>query len=115
MIKVHVKRRASGDIELITIDGHAGFADPGQDIVCAAVSGISFGTINAIDMLLGVELPVEQGENGFLRCSSPVYQPEVQEKVQLLLDGMIASLQSVAIEYGKFIKIHDQKSTRRWM
>ncbi|RXT14730.1 ribosomal-processing cysteine protease Prp [Ammoniphilus sp. CFH 90114] len=115
MIKVHVKRRTSGDIELITIDGHAGYADPGQDIVCAAVSGISFGAINAVDMLLGVKLPVEQGENGFLRCTLPVQQPGVQEKVQLLLDGMVASLQSVAIEYGKFVKVYDQLPTRRWM
>ncbi|WP_134700032.1 ribosomal-processing cysteine protease Prp [Ammoniphilus sp. YIM 78166] len=115
MIKVHVKRRASGDIESFTIDGHAGFADPGHDIVCAAVSGISFGTINAIDMLLGVQLPVQQGESGFLRCSVPDRIPVGQEKVQLLLDGMVASLQSVAIEYGKFVRIHDQKPTRRWM
>lgn len=114
MIKVNVKRRASGDIESITIDGHAGFANPGEDIVCSAVSGISFGMINAVDMLLGVELQVEQGESGFLRCTVPSLKQEVHEKVQLLLDGMIASLQSVAIEYGKFVKVNDTKPTRRW-
>ena len=69
MIKVQVKRKTAGDIESVTIHGHAGYADPGQDIVCAAVSGISFGAINGIDRLLGVELPTEQGKNGFLRCT----------------------------------------------
>lgn len=114
MIKVHVKRRATGDIESIVIDGHAGYADPGKDIVCAAVSGISFGMINAIDMLLGVELPCEQGESGYLRCTVPALPPQVHEEVQLLLDGMVASLQSVAIEYGKFVRVQDNKVTRRW-
>ncbi len=115
MIKVQVKRRASGDIEMITIDGHAGYADPGQDIVCAAVSGISLGSINAIVTLLEVELPVEQGESGFLRCVVPGYPTAIHEKVQLLLDSMVASLQSVAIEYGKYLKVNDSKVNRRWI
>lgn len=112
---MQVKRNTTGDIESITISGHAGFANPGEDIVCAAVSGISFGMINSIDMLLGVELPAEQGKDGFLRCTVPSLESAVHEKVQLLLDGMVASLQSVAIEYGKFVKVDDPKVTRRWM
>jgi len=115
MIKVKIKRKTTGDIESVTISGHAGFADPGQDIVCAAVSGISFGAINAIERLLGVELPAEQGQDGFLRCTVPQLEPDVHEKTQLLLDGMVASLQSVALEYGKFVKVDDFKANRRWI
>ncbi|MDR1979981.1 MAG: ribosomal-processing cysteine protease Prp [Synergistaceae bacterium] len=37
MIEVAVKRSASGGFS-ITATGHSGYADPGSDIVCAAVS-----------------------------------------------------------------------------
>ena len=42
MIKVELKDN------LITIKGHAGYADKGKDIVCASVSSIVITTINAI-------------------------------------------------------------------
>ena len=116
MIIVQVKRAtSSNDIESITIDGHAGYADPGYDIVCAAVSGISLGMMNAVEMLLGVKLPVSLGESGFLHCEIPKLEQEKHERVQLMLDAMIASLQSVAIEYSKFIKVRDINANRRWI
>ena len=31
------------------MQGHAGYAEPGQDIVCAAVSALVINTINAIE------------------------------------------------------------------
>ncbi|RKD23905.1 hypothetical protein BEP19_05620 [Ammoniphilus oxalaticus] len=115
MIKAQVRRTDAGDVESFTIVGHAGYAERGQDIVCAAVSGISFGAINAIHSLLDVELGVEQGKDGYLRCLVPHFEDvETHQRVQLLLDGMIASLQSVAFEYGQFVSINDQNNTRRW-
>lgn len=104
-----MKRRAAGDIESVTIDGHAGYADPGFDIVCAAVSGISIGLLNAMEKLLEVEPAVEQGESGFLRCTFPDnLEEDVQEKLQLLAEAMIISLQSVAAEYGKYVRVLDK-------
>ncbi|HJV44299.1 MAG TPA: ribosomal-processing cysteine protease Prp [Bacillota bacterium] len=115
MITIVVKRQPSGDVQSITIDGHAGFDDPGKDIVCAAVSGISFGMLNAVDRLLGVELPVQQGDSGFLHWELPELESEKHQRIQLLMDAMVASLRSVAIEYGKFVKVHDTKVNRRWI
>lgn len=109
MIKVQVKRHPSGDIEGFTIDGHAGYANPGEDIVCAAVSGISFGMINAVEMLLDVTLPAKQNDGGYLHCTVPELSADKQEKLQLLLEGMICSLRSVAMEYGDFVKVNDSK------
>ena len=115
MITIVVKRHPTGDVQSITIDGHAGYDDPGKDIVCAAVSGISLGLLNAVDMLLDEKLPVQQGDSGFLHLELPMLESQKQERVQLLMDAMIASLRSVAIEYGKFVKVHDTKVNRRWM
>jgi uncharacterized protein len=115
MITVAVKRQPTGDVQSITIDGHARYDDPGKDIVCAAVSGISLGLLNAVDMLLGIDLSVQQGDNGYLHWEIPMLEREKYRHLQLLMDGMIASLRSVAIEYGKFVKVHDIEANRRWM
>ena len=115
MITVQVKRKTSGDVKSVTIDGHAGYGVQGEDIVCAAVSGITLGMLNAIELLLGVKLPVQQGDSGFLHCELPELEGIKQERIQLITDVMVASLQSVATEYGTFIKVHDAKVNRRWM
>jgi len=107
MINVTITRSHDGLIESFTMSGHAEFAEYGQDIVCAAASAVSFGTVNAIEALTGVVPEIEQGgEGGFLRCVVPKeLQKEIDEKVQLLLEGMIVSLETIERDYGQYIKI----------
>lgn len=108
MITVQVKRREDDSVAEIKIRGHAYAGEPGHDLVCAAVSAISLGGINSIELLLSVQLPVKQGQSGFLHIQVPDhYEPELNKKVQLLLEGMIASLYSVAISHNKYVRIVD--------
>jgi uncharacterized protein YsxB (DUF464 family) len=91
------------------MDGHAEFAEYGQDIVCAGASAVSFGAINAIMALTQVEPVIKQSKSGMLECIIPKSLPEDQDhKVQLLLQGMIVSLQTIEQEYGEYIKINFQ-------
>jgi uncharacterized protein YsxB (DUF464 family) len=106
MIQVTINRLESGLIHEFTLNGHAQFAKRGEDLVCAGVSAVSFGTVNAIEALTGFEPKVEQGNGGFLRCQIPSDLPEeTQKKVQLLLEGMIVSLKTIENDYAKHIKI----------
>ena len=50
MIEIEIIRKGDRIISL-TSKGHAGYADYGQDIVCAGTSAIIFGLFNAIDMV----------------------------------------------------------------
>ncbi|RFU65857.1 ribosomal-processing cysteine protease Prp [Peribacillus glennii] len=107
MIKVTIDYDSPERIHSFTLSGHADFAKKGSDIVCAGVSAVSFGAVNSIISLTGVPLEIEQGgEGGYLRCVIPdETSQDTQEKVQLLLDGMLISLQTIEREYGKYIKI----------
>ncbi|MGG0716332.1 ribosomal-processing cysteine protease Prp [Robertmurraya massiliosenegalensis] len=110
MIQTTIYRTESGRVQSFTISGHALFANNGNDIVCAGASAVTFGAVNSIIALTGVEPEIEQGESGFLRCVIPDNLPEdVQEKIQLLLEGMIVSLQTIERDYGKYIKITFKK------
>jgi uncharacterized protein len=107
MIKVHINRANNGHIQSFEISGHANYAEKGQDIVCAGVSAVSFGTLNSIMKLTNVKPIITQGESGFLRCELPnTIDEAAQEKIQLLLEAMVISLQSIEEEYGKYMKIH---------
>lgn len=111
MIRTTIYRTESGRIKSFTISGHALFAQHGNDIVCAGVSAVSFGAINAVMALTGVEPEIEQGADGFLRCVIPDNLDEAtQEKVQLLLQGMVVSLETIEKDYGKYIKITFKKA-----
>jgi uncharacterized protein YsxB (DUF464 family) len=106
MITITITRSQNSLIESFTVSGHAGFADSGQDIVCAGVSAVSIGTVNAVELLTGIELQVDLREDGFLHCDVPTLADNVtMEKVQLLLEGMLVSLQTIKVEYKKYIKI----------
>jgi uncharacterized protein YsxB (DUF464 family) len=112
VIRVNIQRDdTDGSIQEFTLSGHAEFAESGKDLVCAAVSGISFGAINAIDALLNIQLTIKTNEkDGFLHCTVPrSLETAVYEKVQLLLEGMIVALQSIASEYGAYITINDRR------
>ncbi|CAI8974805.1 putative ribosomal protein [Brevibacillus sp. IT-7CA2] len=111
MIEVIVSRAQHG-IHEISISGHANAGAYGADIVCSAVSGISFGILNAIQPLTGItpEVDVAQEGGGFLKWSlSSSDDGATLEKQQLLAESMVISLLSVEANYGKYVKVSDDK------
>jgi uncharacterized protein YsxB (DUF464 family) len=107
MIKVEIERTKEGKIRAFTMKGHANFAERGQDIVCAGASAVSFGIVNAIEALTKIRPYITQGEEGgYLRCELPEMEDAATaEKVQLLLEAMLVSLQTIERDYGKYIRI----------
>lgn len=80
--------------------GHAGYAGKGKpDILCAAISALTIGTINSLEQLAGEKLAVIQEESaGFLKCD---FEETLQEKSCFLLDAMVFSLENLSREYGR--------------
>lgn len=111
MIQVKVTRKKDYPslIDSIEISGHAESGPYGYDLVCAGVSAVSIGMVNAVLTLSETDIKVEQGgEGGYLKVdlqSLPINKE--MEKAQLLLEGMLISLQSIEMEYGKFIRIEE--------
>jgi len=113
MIRIRIER--SSEDRLITacyVDGHAGYADHGKDIVCAGVSAVTIGTVNAVEALLGLELPY-RAESGLLHFTVPSLEGPIRDKVQLLLESMIVMLNSIRESYSSFVSIQEIKTRRR--
>lgn len=88
------------------MSGHADFADHGKDLVCAGASAVSFGAVNAIMALTGIEPEIEQADSGFLKIGFPNdLDKQTDEQVQLLVRAMVISLETIEHDYADFIKI----------
>lgn len=105
---IHVSMfRSQGDITGFEISGHAESGPYGHDLVCAAVSAVSFGAVNAVVNLCGFEPDVEQGGvGGYLKITLPggLNEP-IHSKAQTLLEGMQVSLETIEQDYGQYINI----------
>ncbi|KAB2495642.1 ribosomal-processing cysteine protease Prp [Priestia endophytica] len=110
MVKVVLSRNEAGHITSFEISGHADFAEHGKDLVCAAVTAVSFGTVNAIISLCDTMPGLEQGEDGgYFNCLIPEdLEEDVARNVQLLLEGMVVSLETIERDYGQYINIVSQ-------
>lgn len=106
MIIVKIARKHN-QITAFELSGHAESGPYGYDLVCAGVSAVSFGAVNAILALCEIDLDIEQAdEGGYLRVALPnSIDSALHKQVQLLLEGMLISLQTIEQEYNQFIKI----------
>lgn len=107
MIHIQFDRNEDGTIQAFTMTGHADAGPHGQDLVCAGASAVSFGTVNAIAAICDTELIVEMKDDvGFLRCRIPEkLDHETYKNIQLLLEGMLVSMQTMEEQYRQFIQI----------
>jgi uncharacterized protein YsxB (DUF464 family) len=86
------------------IEDHAGYADQGEDIVCAAISTLVINTINSIEAFTGTVPIVETDEkSGYIHCS---FEESITNEAALLLDSMILGLSQIKEQYGtKYIDV----------
>lgn len=82
--------------------GHVGYADAGEDIVCAAVSVLLINTLNAIETFTDDAFDGKQ-EDGYLEF---YFTETVSEDTKLLMDTLMLGIQSIHQQYGnEYIKI----------
>ncbi|WP_407269593.1 ribosomal-processing cysteine protease Prp [Radiobacillus sp. PE A8.2] len=110
MIKVTIYRK-DDTIYAFELSGHAESVSEGEDLVCAGVSAVTFGTVNAIEKLCEFEPSVEMAgkEGGYLRMELPEHLTDtILEKTQLLLEGMLVSLETINLDYGQYMTISNK-------
>ena len=80
-------------------DGHAGYADAGEDIVCAGISTLVINTINSIEILTATQILADADEvDGTIHVNFP---SGCDEQAVLLVNAMILGLQGIQKNYGK--------------
>lgn len=97
-------------IRQFELSGHAGFAEEGQDIVCAGVSALSISAVNGLDHFLPVA-PSVQERDGYLSCRLVEASEQDLEKAQWILQTMLLGIEQIQKAYGQNYIAIDR---RRW-
>ena len=99
MTHVSVIKTRNGEYVGFNCIGHSGYAERGEDIVCAAISVLVINTINSLEQLTGEEFKlVTNEEGGLIDCR---FEKSINEKSKLLLDSMVLGLREIKKQYGK--------------
>ncbi|HYF76179.1 MAG TPA: ribosomal-processing cysteine protease Prp [Symbiobacteriaceae bacterium] len=105
MTEVQVRRAPDGTVTELRVSGHTGYAEQGEDIVCAGVSAL------AVTCLIGLKKVARHPHEGKARSGSmhckllPGGTPESAAKAQAILETTVLGLQDIAKDYHQFIRV----------
>ena len=98
------KNSHNGEIVGFETSGHAGFADAGYDIVCAAVSVLVINTINSVEQFTDTDYEITQDEeNALIRLM--VHSTHNPKELQVLLQSLELGLRGVACNNPDYLSI----------
>lgn len=104
MIQVQFKKE-QGQYKSFQIEGHAGYAEEGEDIICAAVSALVINTINSIEQFTEDTFTCDC-QDGMIK--SWEFPSDVSKATALLMDSLRLGLQNVEKSYGEmYIQIKE--------
>ena len=94
-----------GRIVGFSAKGHTGYADSGEDIVCAAVSALTQTAYLGLVQYVSTDTEVSQ-KDGALRVKLPKeLDPDQRDRAELILGTMLLGLGSVEENYSDYLKI----------
>ncbi len=110
MIKVTLHQK-DNHVYRLRLEGHAGYAEHGSDIVCAAVSMLTLNTLNAIEHF--TDEPIKQlaccEEKGLIDVEFPrrklgEFEPEAELLIRTLILGLINTKEMYGEKYIHILK-----------
>ena len=94
-----------GRITGFSVSGHSGYAEAGQDIVCAAISAVVAMVETTINDVCGAKAKVRvKDEDARITLTLPTSCDE-EETVQSVLSGMMLTLISLKEDYPDYIEV----------
>jgi len=103
MIKIQINKTNNKYSSLI-VSGHSNYDEHGKDIVCAGVSAIVVGGLNA--------LTIENKKKIFAKVDDGYVNIDVldlnDDKLQIIMDVIVIQLRSIEESYKKYIKIDEK-------
>ena len=90
------------DEAVLEVKGHSGYANYGEDIVCASISTACIMSANLIDKLnLGYNILDLKVSDGYFKINLNI----VDETVNGIFDNLVETLNELSNQYPKHLKI----------
>lgn len=93
----------------LTVDGHAGYAETGNDIICAAVSALAQGLAHSLEALTDDKISCQFGDGHIgIKYENP------SERGKLLIDSFFIAVSDIQMTYGdRYVKINAAPDGRK--
>ena len=105
MVKVTIYKTSRHGYTGFDLDGHAEYDEPGQDIICAAVSALVINAVNSIERFTDDETNcISDEESGRIEFR---FRQTPSHDASLLLDSMVLGLEQIedSSDYEPYIDI----------
>ncbi|MCD8242160.1 MAG: ribosomal-processing cysteine protease Prp [Lachnospiraceae bacterium] len=79
------------------MNGHADYAEEGEDIVCSAVSALVINAINSIEAFTEDAFTCDCADGQIRRWE---FTSDVSEKTDLMMDSLLLGLKIMGITFG---------------
>jgi uncharacterized protein YsxB (DUF464 family) len=99
MTKITIQKTMAGDFAGFACEGHTGYKDKGEDIVCAALSVLAINTVNSLEVLVREPMEIEKDEEKGLLAV--VFPQKPSAEAVLLLESFVLGVSEVFKTYGK--------------
>ncbi|MCE8162963.1 MAG: ribosomal-processing cysteine protease Prp [Candidatus Moeniiplasma glomeromycotorum] len=105
MTKISYQLDQKNNFKSIIIQGHAGYAEKGKDIVCAAISAITNGSINFLQKYYSSDCRIV-----YLPTQISIFLLTDNSDCQLSLKLMLYQLENVANSFPNYLEIEKNKN-----
>lgn len=93
----------------LTVDGHAGYAETGNDIICAAVSALAQGLVHSLEALTDDKISCQFGDGHI-----GIKYENLSEQGKLLIDSFFIAVSDIQMTYGdRYVKINAAPDGRK--
>lgn len=107
MIQV-TEKLAGGQIIGFSYEGHAGYAEYGQDIVCSAVTAQLMMTYNGLESVMDIPLDLDMdSEGGYFAFS--LKDPQDAPRARVLMETLELGLQAIHQQHEKNITLKKEE------
>ena len=93
----------SQEIVGFKVSGHAGFAEAGEDIVCAAISTLTINTVNSIEAFTSDKFELNTDEDGAL---IELKMSSISNETRILLQAFELGMNSIAKDNAQYLLIN---------
>ena len=113
MINIRISRFENGTPSGFTVKGHAGYAQAGSDIICAAVSALCYTAAGYFESgeKYGFRILYEE-RDGFMKLELlEVPEGEARIRAEAVMDAWFTGIGQIRDAYGKkYLKIIDNQT-----
>ena len=99
MTTITIIKSSDDNFKKIECSGHAGFADRGEDIVCAAISVLTINTLNSIEKFTDDGIVITQDEKKGLITLE--FKEIPSKEADILMKSYELGVNSIFEQYGK--------------